>query len=118
MQGLPLAMIAYGIGILLVIKNLKNYFPGFTQPWYIDDAGALGMFTRVEACFCSLEQHIPRQGCYPEPSKKVLIVHPDNLEARKLFVLRHKFKVCMGAHYLGSYIGDENSKRDCLKECR
>ena len=43
-------------------------------------------------------------------------VHPNNIEAGKLFSLRHGFKVCTGALYLGGYIGDDESKRECLKE--
>ena len=43
----PLAMVAYGIGILLLIKNLKAEFTDIAQPWYADNASALGMFTRV-----------------------------------------------------------------------
>ena len=41
-QGDPLDMVAYGIGILPLIKNLKAEFTDVTQPWYADDAGALG----------------------------------------------------------------------------
>ena len=29
---------------------------------------------------------------------------------------RHGFRVCTGAHYLGGYIGDDESKHDWLKE--
>ena len=45
-QGGPLAMIAYGIGIITHIKNLKREIPDVTQPWYADDARALGMFRK------------------------------------------------------------------------
>ena len=34
-------MVAYGIGILLLIKNLKAQFTDVTQPWYADDDGEL-----------------------------------------------------------------------------
>ena len=54
-QVFPLAMVAYGIGILLMIKNLKAGFPDVTQPWYDDDAGALGIFARVGSYFNSLK---------------------------------------------------------------
>ena len=47
-QGGALAIVAYGIGILSLIKNLKAEFPGVAQPWYADDSGALGTFTIVE----------------------------------------------------------------------
>ena len=50
-QGEPLAMVAYGIGTLPLTKNLISEFPDITQPWYAENAGALGMFTRVESYF-------------------------------------------------------------------
>ena len=53
---------------------------------------------------------------YPEPSKRVLIAHPDNLESRKMFGLCHRFKVCTSAQYLGGFIGDNKSKRDRQKK--
>ena len=40
-KGDPLAMIAHGIVIPPLIKNLKREIPDITQPWYADDAGAL-----------------------------------------------------------------------------
>ena len=83
----------YGIGIFLLIKNLKTYFPDITHPWYAENTGALGMFEIIEAYFNLLEQHGPGRGYYPEPSKSVLIVDPKNIEARKLFGLRDGFKV-------------------------
>ena len=75
-QGDPLATIAYGIGILPLIKNLKQEIPDVTQTCYNDNAGALGMFTRLETYFDSLTRQVPGRGYYPEPPKSVLIVLP------------------------------------------
>ena len=52
----------------------------------------------------------------PEPTKSVLIEHPENIKAGKVFGARHGFRVCTGAHYLGGYIGYNKSKRDWLRE--
>ena len=41
-QGDPLAMIAYGIGVLPLIRDLRRSHTRVTQPWYADDAGAGG----------------------------------------------------------------------------
>ena len=49
-------MIAYGIGILPLIKNLKRTIPDVTQLWYADNAGSLGTFARLETYFDSLER--------------------------------------------------------------
>jgi hypothetical protein len=32
-------MVAYGIGILLLMRCLKQEFPGVKQPWYANSAG-------------------------------------------------------------------------------
>ena len=52
----------------------------------------------------------------PQTFKIVLIVNSDNLEARKMFGSRHGFKVCTGACYLGRYMGENESKREWMKE--
>ena len=44
-------------------------------------------------------------------------MHPDNPGSRKSFGLRHGFKVCTGAHYIGGFIGDDESKRNWPKKC-
>ena len=48
-------MVAYGIGILLLIKILKVKCLDVTYPWYADDSGALGMFANIELYFNSLK---------------------------------------------------------------
>ena len=89
MQGGPLTMMAYGIGILPLIKNLKRKIPDVTQPCYADNAVALGAFTRLDTSFDSLTRPGPVWGYHPEPTKSVLIVLPENLEAGKVFGTCH-----------------------------
>ena len=43
-QGDPLVMVAYGLGILLLIRELRQARPGVTQPWYAYDSGAGSTF--------------------------------------------------------------------------
>ena len=50
-QGDSFAKIANEIVILSIINNLKQAIPDVTQPWYDDDAGALGTFARLETYF-------------------------------------------------------------------
>ena len=115
-QGYPLAMIAIRIGIIPLIKNLKRVIPDITQPWYAENAGALGTIARRETYFDSLTRQGLGRGYHPVLSKSVLIIGPENIKAGKVFGARHIFKVCTGARYLGGYIGDDESKRDCLRE--
>ena len=58
----PLAMIAYGIGILPLIKNIKREIPDVTQPCHYDDAGVSGMFARLDTYFDSLTRPVPGRG--------------------------------------------------------
>ena len=47
----------------------------------------------------------------------MLIVHLYNPEAKKIFGLcRRIIKMCTGARYLGGFIGDDEYKRDWLKD--
>ena len=100
-KGYPLVMITYGISILPLIKNLKQEIPNVTQPWYADDAGALGTFARLETYFDLLVHQGPGRGYYPKPPNSVLNVGPENLAAGKMFIRRQGFKVCTGARYIG-----------------
>ena len=72
----PLTIIAYGIGILPLIENLKPAIPDVTQPWYADYDGDLGAFERIETYFDSLTRQVPVWGYHPKPTKSVLIVRP------------------------------------------
>ena len=109
-------MIAYSIGILPLIKNLKRDLPGVTHSWYANNVWALGMFAIIEAYFHFITLQGPGCGYFLKRSKIVLIVHPENLEAGKFFSTSHMFKVCTVAHYIGSYIGDNESKCDWMKD--
>ena len=104
------------IGILPLIKNLKRGVPDITYPWYSDNARALGTFAILETYFDSLTRQGPGRGYHPQPTKSVLIVLPDNIEAGKVFGERHRFRVFMGARYLGGCIGDDESKCVWLRE--
>ena len=42
-------------------------------------------------------------------------MHPENLEARKLVGTLHGFNVYTGAHCLGGFIRDDESKHNWLK---
>ena len=64
-QGYPLTMIAYGIGIIPLIKNLKQEIPDVTQPCYADDAGVLGTFRDTRDLFLFADTPGPGPGVSP-----------------------------------------------------
>ena len=47
----PLAMIAYGIRVLPLIRELWGSHPRVTPPWYANDAGAGGKFNHTLGIF-------------------------------------------------------------------
>ena len=114
-HGDPLDMVAYGIGILLLIKSLKSVYPDITQPYYSDDDGELGMFDHLKKYFKALKCNGPAQGYFLYPNKIILSVNLQNPEAGEIFGHIHIFKVCMGTRYLGGYIEDDKSKGDWIK---
>jgi hypothetical protein len=55
-QGDPLAMFAYGIGGLPLIRRLKRNHLELFQPWYADNTGASGKFEYIRAMFEELQK--------------------------------------------------------------
>ena len=80
-------------------------YPDFMQPWYADNAGALGMFNHLENYFKALKRNVVERGYFPDPTKSILVVHPQNLELGEEFRQRHGFKVFTGARYIGVISG-------------
>ena len=115
-EGDPLVMIAYGISILPLIKNFKQKIPDVKHTCYADNNKALDTFARIETYFNLLIRQGLGHWYYSKLSKIVLILHPENIEARKVFGACHKFKVCTGTRYLGGYIGDNNYMSDWMRK--
>ena len=63
-------------------QKTKGELPDVTQPWYLDNVGELGTFAIIETCFNLIKLQGLARGYYPKPSMSVLILHPDNLEAK------------------------------------
>ena len=115
-QGDPLDMGAYGIGFLPRIKCLKTEYPDNTQPWYAKNDGTLGTFNNLELYFNFLKFNVLERGYYTDPTKTILIVHPENIVAGKWFSAHHGFTVFTVARYLGGYIQDNEYKHSWLKK--
>ena len=115
-QGDPLAMIAYGIGVLPLIRELWNAHPWVTQPWYADDAGAGGKFTNIMEHLRDLQARVPARGYYPDPTKRILVVDPGNVARAEEHFRRLGIKVVTGHRYLGGYIGDKEAEGRWLAE--
>ena len=82
-QGEPLAMIAYIIRVLPLIRVLRSEHPQVSQPRYADNAGAGGKFGAVMAHFRDLQLKGPARGYFPEPTKSILVVSEQNVPRAK-----------------------------------
>ena len=98
-QGYPLDMVAYGIIILPLTKVLKSTYPDVTQTCYVDDAREMGTFDHLENYFKSLKHNGPARGYFPDPTKIILVVHPQNLETDRNFVNVTSLR-CVWAHVI------------------
>ena len=72
-------MISYVIGVLLLIKHLKDAYPDVTQLLYSEKFRELGKFDNLDRYFSSLKRNGLDQGYYPRRIKIIMIVHPDNI---------------------------------------
>jgi hypothetical protein len=77
-EGVTISMLAYGIGVLPLIRQLKQEFPGVKKPWYADDTGTGAHFPVLCQSFERLQEIDTSFGYYPEPDKSILIVQPSN----------------------------------------
>jgi hypothetical protein len=96
-----------------MIRDLKQRHSELKQPWYVDDAGALGSFDVIARMFTDLIKIGPDFGYYPNPSKSI-IINPTNKLANPEQHLNQSyglgFRVCSGHRYHGGFIGDASSR--------
>jgi hypothetical protein len=115
-QGDPLSMFGYGIGILPLIRQLQKEFPAVKQPWYADDAGAGGSFTDLRKFLLRLQERGPWYGYFPEPTKSILVVRSHNRHTAKSAFTDLQFKVTTRSRYLGGYIGSRVDRELWVQE--
>ena len=115
-QGDPLAMFCYGLGLLPLIRQLKDEFHDVEQIWYADDAGAGGKFARLRRQYLRLEELGPNYGYFPESLKSILVTSSKNVEAAKEVFADLKFQVKTGNRYLGGFIGEPAARDEWIQE--
>ena len=109
-------MTAYGIGVLPIIRELRNAHPRVTQLWYADDTGAGGAFQQIQEHFRDLQARGPSRGYYPEPTKSILVVALGNIAWAEKHFRSLRIRVVTGHRYLRGYIRDAEAERGCLQE--
>ena len=63
-QGEALSVIAYGIEVLPLLRELWGTHHCITQPWYADDAGAEGSFVNVLSHLQDLQERGTPRGYF------------------------------------------------------
>jgi hypothetical protein len=102
MQGDPLAMAMFAIGITPLIRELGSTY----QIWFADDAAAGDTLDAVYQWWEKLVELGPRYGYYPNPAKTWLIVRQDSVaSAQALFGQTGVNISVSGRKHLGSALG-------------
>ena len=109
-QGDPLAMIAYAILMLPLVRRLKAEVPDCHQPWYADDAAAGASFPSIRVFWDKLCELGPAFGYFPEPTKSILVVREQNFAAAVAYFADLKFQVVRGKRHLGGFIGEREAR--------
>ena len=107
-------MIAYGIGVISLIRELLGAHPCVTQLWYLDDAGAGGKFPYILAHLQKLQASGLSRGYFPEPTKSILVVAPRNVAWAGEFFKGMGIKVVTESRYLGGFIGEGEAEKSWL----
>ena len=103
-------MIAYGIGVLPLIRELQGDHPQVTEPWYADDAVAGGKFPNIVERVRDLQARGPAGDYYLEPTKSILVVALGNAAREEENFRGWGIKVVTGHCYLGGYIGGKEAE--------
>ena len=70
----------------------------------------------MQAHFLDMQLRGPAWGCYPEPTKSILVVAPRNVTRDEEHFMGLGIRVVTGHRYLGDFIGDAAAEREWLKE--
>ena len=111
-QGDNLAMAFYACSVIPMIKRSRTQSTA-KSIWYADDGAGAGKLTDISTFWNFLKSEGAGYGYFTNPGKSILIVKPEHEDrAKQLFT---DVQVKMGARYLGSHIGDSESKWDFLR---
>ncbi len=107
-QGDPNAMDMYAISTCPIISHQHKEFSsdGTKQSWYADDASAVGKLVGLKRWWDSLCDIGPGYGYFPKPSKSILVVKEDHLQAAKEVFKDSGLEITSeGQRHLGAVVG-------------
>ena len=101
----PLAMVAYLLVILPLIRELRQSHPGVTPPCCTDDAGEGGTFKGIRQHLDKLMVIGAPQGYFLETTKRILVMSTRNVLQVKAFLWGYGLQIVTGSRYLGGFVG-------------
>lgn len=112
-QGCPLSMMAYAVGILPLIRQLKcpPEQPLRTQIWYADDSSCGGKLLKILQWFTQLMELGPAYGYFVEASKSVLVVKEAFIASAKELFGPYDVKIELANRFLGGCVGQDAGVR-------
>ena len=118
-QGCPIAMLAYGLGLLPLIRDLKHQYTSLFHSWYADDGAAAGRLQVLAQFYKDAERLGRHYGYYLNPDKCIIITTQENLATAHRIFRKYRFNpdnIVTGKRYLGGYLGDPAGKEQYLKD--
>ena len=107
-QGDPLAMPAYGIGILPLLLLIRGDDEKLKHVAYADDIGGGSRLQNLKSWWDRIEEHGPKIGYHPKASKSWLVVKQEKLEEAERIFAGSGIKITTeGRKYLGGFVGTE-----------
>ena len=116
-QGDPLAMQFYAIGVMPLVRLLKEPQPSrWVQNWFADDSACIAALKHLKEWLKILLAEGPKFGYFAEPNKSYLIVSPAFIEVAKEMFSEFQINVVTGNRFLGSYIGSVMDTKDWIEK--
>ena len=106
-QGCPLSMHLYGIGLLPLVEKVREACEGVVVPMFADDLTLVGRAKHVCLAVLLVCKHGPNLGYFPEPAKSWCVV-PGADEGRA--IAAHEapgltVQYTRGHRYVGGFVG-------------
>jgi hypothetical protein len=104
-QGDPLAMIGYGLTLAPLTELVRVEVPEVLSPFFADDGGLAGSFSKVGQAYSIVKAHGPDRGYYPEDEKSVCVCRASLQAEARAALQDFPFTYVEGHRYLGSFAG-------------
>ena len=101
-QGDPLSMLLYAIGLLPLIRSLDDLKR--VESWYADDSACVAQLSDLQSWFKKLSDMGPKYGYFPEARKSVLVVGEKDFSLAEEVIGSLGVKIVTGHRFLGGFV--------------